>query len=191
MCPLPRRAYQWKGPADSWRDWEETGPYADRIGELLDQASSHAIFLGWEIHSRFPMADASGRIETLLEKLVRLCDRQPKFHAYLLLWDHASFYIALREKFQRRRWTGLHPRIHFVFDPKLPWGASHHEKIVLIDGIHGFCGGIDLCNKRRDYPEHNWSDPRRSLDQKHERHGPYHDRAVEVRGDIVEIRVIF
>lgn len=185
MCPLPRRAYHWRGKADQWRDWEETGPYADRIGTLLDQATRHAIFLGWEVHSRFPMASADGHIESLLEKLVRRCTREPAFHAYLLFWDHASFYIALREKFQRRLWSGLHPRIHFVFDPKLPWGASHHEKIILIDGIHGFCGGIDLCNKRRDYPEHHWSDLRRSLDQKHESHGPYHDRALEVQGDIV------
>jgi len=185
MSPLPRRAYHWRGTSDAWHDWEETGPYADRIGALLDRAIHYAIFLGWEIHSRFPMVDADGRIETLLKKLVRRCAREPEFHAYLLFWDHASFYIAMREKFQRRLWSSLHPRIHFVFDPKLPWGASHHEKIILIDGIHAFCGGIDLCNKRRDYPEHHWTDPRRSLDQKHESHGPYHDRALEVQGDIV------
>jgi len=187
MCPLPRRAYHEASQATLWRPWEETGPYAERVSELLEKAKHHVIITGWQIDSRYPLSDPSGNRETLGQKLTRICRQNPDFRAYLLLWSHASFYAFEREKFQRRTWSKLHPRIHFVFDALHPLGASHHEKLILIDGSTAFCGGIDLCDRRLDYPEHHWSDIRRSLNRRSEKHGPYHDRAVEVEGDIVEV----
>ena len=78
----------------------------------------------------------------------------------------------------------MHPRVHFVFDNRHPFGGSHHEKIFIVDGVKALCGGIDICDDRWDEPQHLYSDPRRSLDGLRERHGPYHDIAVQVTGPV-------
>ncbi|MCM2323687.1 MAG: phospholipase D-like domain-containing protein [Oligoflexia bacterium] len=122
--------------------------------------------------------------ETLKAKILRLCESRPGFHAYFLMWDHAYFYVLERESWQARTWEELHPRLHFIFDNRHPFGGSHHEKLCLIDGEVAFCGGIDLCDERWDTPAHLYSDARRSLDGKAEKHGPYHDLAIEVRGPV-------
>ena len=79
------------------------------------------------------------------------------------MWDHAYFYVLERETWQGRIWDDLHPRVHFIFDNRHPFGGSHHEKLCIIDGTTAFCGGIDLCDERWDSPQHLYTDPRRSL----------------------------
>jgi len=183
VCPLSRRAYSEQSAATSWEEIWEAGPYYDRISDCLESAQNFAIFVGWQIDSRLPM---KGKLlhETLKEKLIRLCESRPLLHVYLLMWDHAYFYIFERETWQARIWENIHPRIHFVFDNRHPFGGSHHEKICIIDGHIAYCGGIDLCDDRWDTPQHLYQDPRRSLDWKNEQHGPYHDLAVQVTGPI-------
>ena len=52
--------------------------------------------------------------------------------------------------------TELHPNIHVIRHPytnvKFLW--SHHEKLVIIDQIIGYVGGLDLCWGRFDTNEH-------------------------------------
>jgi phosphatidylserine/phosphatidylglycerophosphate/cardiolipin synthase-like enzyme len=123
-------------------------------------------------------------IETLKQKIIRLCEAKPELQVYILMWDHAWFYVYEREVWQGRVWENIHPRVHFVFDSRHPLGASHHEKLCLIDGRVALCGGIDLCDERWDTRAHLYHDSRRSLDLKEEHHGPYHDLAVQVSGPI-------
>lgn len=179
---ISRRAYQSTLPAYSWEEIFEAGPYYRRISELLEQAQRYAVFVGWQIDSRLPLSYPIH--ETLREKILRLVEAKPDFHFYFLMWDHAYFYVLEREAWQGRIWDNIHPRVHFIFDNKHPFGGSHHEKICLIDGKVAFCGGIDLCDERWDSPQHLYTDPRRSLSWKNEKHGPYHDIAVQVTGPI-------
>ncbi len=167
--------------ATSWEEIWETGPYFDRISRLLEVAEHYAIFAGWQIDSRIKLGN-----ETFKEKIIRICETKKDFHFYLLMWDHAYIYVRERELFQGRVWENIHERVHFVFDNRHPMGASHHEKICIIDGKIAFCGGIDFCDDRWDCPDHFYNDPRRSLDRKGEKHGPYHDMAVQVSGPICE-----
>lgn len=192
MCALSRRAYSEQSASCSWEEIWEAGPFYDRISDCLELAENFAIFVGWQIDSRLPMKRPAfddlnplGR-ETLQKKLIRLCESRPQLQVFLLMWDHAYFYALERETWQGRVWESIHPRIHFVFDNRHPFGGSHHEKICLIDGRIAFCGGIDLCDDRWDSPQHLFHDPRRSLDWKTEQHGPYHDLAVQVTGPICE-----
>ena len=191
---ISRRSYSKKTVANSWEEIWEAGPYYERISELLEDAKSHVIFVGWQIDSRLPMprpvrpttallgAMAPPR-ERLKEKVIRLCESKPDFHVYFLIWDHSYLYVIERELWQGRIWDEVHPRVHFIFDNRHAFGSSHHEKICIIDGVTAFCGGIDLCDERWDTPNHFYHDPRRSLDWKAENHGPYHDMAVQVTGE--------
>lgn len=195
---ISRRAYQTVSTAYSWEEIFEAGPYYERISELLEDAQHYAIFVGWQIDSRLPLrrpyrpergstdADAL-EIEPLREKILRIVESKPDFHFYFLMWDHAYFYVLEREAWQGRIWEDLHPRVHFVFDNRHPFGGSHHEKICVIDGTIAFCGGIDLCDERWDTPQHLYWDPRRSLNWRSEHHGPYHDVAVQVTGPVAQV----
>jgi phospholipase D1/2 len=163
----------------------EAGPYYERISALLEDAQHYAIFVGWQIDSRLPLRrPPEFTIESLKHKILRLVEEKPDFHFYFLMWDHAYFYILERETWQGRVWDEIHPRVHFIFDNRHAFGGSHHEKVCIIDGKVALCGGIDLCDERWDTPQHLFYDRRRSLEWKSERHGPYHDVAVQVTGPV-------
>ncbi len=148
--------------------------------------------VGWQLDSRLRLRKPSvsgltpdlepAHTETLREKVLRLCDRAPELRLYLLLWDHPMFYMPQREWLQTRIWEEIHPRVHLVFDNRHPLGASHHEKLVIVDGHTALVGSVDLCGDRWDSTRHLPHDPARSLDHTHETHGPYHELGLEVSG---------
>ena len=55
----------------------------------------------------------------------------------------------------------------FVLDGKLPFGACHHQKMIVIDDALAFCGGADIGPDRWDTPAHCDDDPRRLKDGRH------------------------
>lgn len=194
---LSSRSYSQAVSANHWEEIWEAGPYYDRISELLEDAHSYAVFTGWQIDSRLALRiprrnspdlvfETHGK-ETLKQKIIRLCEQKPGFQFFFLMWDHAYFYAMERETWQGRIWDSIHPRIHFIFDNHHPFGGCHHEKVCLVDGKIALCGGIDLCDERWDTPQHLYSDPRRSLDWKKEKHGPYHDLGVQVSGAVCRV----
>ena len=176
---LSRRAYFHRTEAKTWNEIWETSPYYERLSEVLEQAQDSVIFVGWQIDSRLPLGS-----ESLKQKILRLCDKNPNLHFYFLIWAHVPIYALEREHWQRSIWKDIHPRVHFVFDNLHFIGSSHHEKICIVDGKRAFCGGIDICGDRWDTNQHRFHDSRRSLDGKQETHGPYHDLAVELTGPV-------
>ena len=74
-----------------------------------------------------------------------------------------------------------HGRIHFQLDGDHPIGASHHQKIVVVDNSLAFVGGIDLTKSRWDTSEHIMNDPRRS-DPDGTLYLPFHDVQMLVDG---------
>ena len=52
-------------------------------------------------------------------------------------------------------------KVKFVLDGKLPIGACHHQKLIVIDDAIAFCGGGDIGPDRWDTPEHLDDNPRR------------------------------
>jgi phosphatidylserine/phosphatidylglycerophosphate/cardiolipin synthase-like enzyme len=69
----------------------------------------------------------------------------------------------------------------FALDSQHPLGASHHQKIAVIDDCIAFVGGIDLTASRLDEPEHRPYDPRRR-NPDGTSYPPYHDAQVAVDG---------
>ena len=77
------------------------------------------------------------------------------------------------------------PRFHFRLDGMHPKGASHHQKMVVVDDAVAFVGGIDLSRWRWDTPSHQPDDPRR-IDPDGRPYPPFHDMMMMVEGEVAE-----
>ena len=171
---------------------------ASRVAFLVDGAAYFAAFraaclraertitiVGWDIHSRMRLvadeptdglpAELGPFLNALLDRNRRLCVR-------ILVWDFAMIYAVEREVLPllNHEWT-RHRRLVFRMDGGHPLGASHHQKIVVIDDKVAFCGGIDLTMRRWDTSEHKPLDPRR-IDPDGVPYGPFHDVQAMVGG---------
>jgi hypothetical protein len=67
------------------------------------------------------------------------------------------------------------------FKTTRPLTASHHQKVVAVDGRIAFCGGLDLSKWRWDTSEHLADDGRRS-DPHGKPHPPFHPLRVQHAG---------
>ena len=159
----------------------------------------HSIFiLSWDIDSRMRLVPAGandGYPEALGDFLHAVVATRPDLHVYVLNWDFAMLYALEREwlPVYKLDWR-THHRISFRMDPKHPIGASHHQKIVVIDDSIAFVGGLDLTRSRWDTPEHACNAPLR-CDSDGKPHGPFHDvqalvddDAARALGELVRIR---
>jgi phospholipase D1/2 len=172
--------------------------HADRIAFLVDGAAyfhalrraavraRHSIFiLGWDIDSRLrlvPEGAEDGLPEPLGDFLNALARRVRGLNIYVLNWDFAMLYALDREPLPSYKlgWR-THRRVRFQLDGAHPVGASHHQKVVVIDDRLAFAGGFDLAGARWDTPEHRPGDPRRRGPGR-KAYGPFHDLQVAVDG---------
>ena len=93
----------------------------------------------------------------------------------MLSWDFAVIYSLERELLPSRSFGWQESeRLHFELDGRHPVGASHHQKIVVIDGAVAFSGGIDLTKARWDTRTHANDDARRT-DPDGNTYRPFHD----------------
>ena len=157
--------------------------YFEALAEVIPQARKNIYIAGWDFDSRIELVcrpDVSVSLGELLNRSVR---RIPELEVYVLVWDWAMIYIS------ERQWLPLislpwkrHRRITFKLDDDHPFGASQHQKVVVIDDAVAFCGGLDLTNNRWDTPEHL---PQHSLRRTPggAAFGPYHDAQMVVDAD--------
>ena len=81
-------------------------------------------------------------------------------------------------------WRG-HKRVHYKMDNAHPPGASHHQKLVVVDRAIAFLGGMDICNARWDDRCHAATSDARCSGEKP--YNPYHDVQAYVTGDQVDV----
>jgi phosphatidylserine/phosphatidylglycerophosphate/cardiolipin synthase-like enzyme/uncharacterized membrane protein YdjX (TVP38/TMEM64 family) len=158
--------------------------YFDALRQALHAAHDQVLVLAWDIYSRLKLEGeaVSGRVPELSELLNRLVERQHDLHVYVLSWDFSMLFALDREwaSLYRLGWK-THRRIRFEMDDHCPPGASHHQKVVVIDDDIAFCGGLDLTRGRWDTRQHRPRDPRRKrVDGTRGR--PYHDVLMGVTG---------
>lgn len=154
------------------------------------RAAKHSIFiLSWDIDSRMwlvPAGANDGYPEPLGEFLHAVVASRPELHAYVLNWDFAMLYALEREwlPVYKLDWR-THRRLEFKMDARHPIGASHHQKVVVIDDELAFVGGLDLTRSRWDTPEHACDGAlRRDADGKP--YGPFHDVQSMVDGKVAQ-----
>ncbi|THD61656.1 MAG: phospholipase [Phenylobacterium sp.] len=173
--------------------------YFAAVFDALQNARRSVLLLGWGFDPRtrlFPDGydgpddpDEVGRI------LIELARARPELDVRLLIW-RSAFAIAAQQEFfphRARRWFKGSP-VKFWLDDHVPFGACHHQKVLVIDDRIAFCGGGDISVDRWDTPGHRDDDPRRIMpDQDY--HAPRHEvmmlvdgPAAAALGDLCRIR---
>ncbi|MFN3513699.1 MAG: phospholipase D-like domain-containing protein [Phenylobacterium sp.] len=165
----------------------DTEAYFTAVYEALHRARKSIILLGWGFDPRarlFPDGhdgpndpDEVGRI------LVQIAQARPEIDIRLLIWKSALPVAAVQEFFphRARRWfrgTG----VRFRLDDSVPFGACHHQKVLVIDDELAFCGGGDIGVDRWDTAAHLDEDLRRIMPRQ-SCHDPRHEVMIMVDGE--------
>jgi phosphatidylserine/phosphatidylglycerophosphate/cardiolipin synthase-like enzyme len=175
--------------------------HADRVTVIIDaedyfraardamlEARHQILLIGWDFDARIRLAERSDEAPDAPEQvgpfITWLAQRTPTLEIYLLRWDVGALKTYLRPTTlaTTMRWM-LHPRIHPRLDSRHPPGASHHQKIVVIDDCLAFCGGIDMTASRWDTRAHRDDEPRR-VDPDGSGYMPWHDATTALQGPI-------
>ncbi len=173
--------------------------HAERVGLIIDAqdyfqafyeaallAKRQILVLAWDFNSQtrlhydpVPKDGPPALVGEFLNYLVR---RRRGLHVHVLNWDYPMVFGTDREfpPIYGFGWTPAR-RVHLRYDDTHPIGASHHQKVVVIDDAIAFCGGIDLTVRRWDSCDHQPGDPRRTAYDKP--YPPFHDTMIAVDGE--------
>jgi len=159
--------------------------YFAAFAAAAEQAQESIFIIGWDVDSRVRLAPKGdrrmlpGELGWFLNTLVA---QRQRLHVYILNWDFSVLFALEREPLPMLKF-GLrsHRRVHFRLDGNHPIGASHHQKIVVVDDAVAFVGGMDLAIRRWDTPDHCADDPRR-IDPAGQLYPPVHDIQMAVDG---------
>ncbi len=159
--------------------------YFRAVRHAIAQARRSVFVLGWDVDSRVrlvPRGADDGLPEALGGFLHEAVARCPTLHAWVLGWDFPVLYAFEREwlptvKLDLR----THRRLRFRLDGRHPLGASHHQKVVVVDDSVAFVGGMDLAGSRWDRSAHRPDEPLR-IDCSGRPYAPFHDVQAMVDG---------
>ena len=154
---------------------------AERVAFLVDSAAYFAaalsairkarrsiLLLGWSFDPRtrlqpgpHEVAGAADEIGNVLKSLAR---RRPDLDVRVLVWKSALPISASQHFFPHRSkaWFRGTP-VRFRLDSSVPYGACHHQKVLVIDDLIAFVGGADFAPDRWDTPAHLDENPRRIM----------------------------
>lgn len=173
--------------ADNFAVIVDGADYFRHVKEAMLRTERRVMLIGWDFDMRVTFERGGktlagpNQLRAFLWFLLRM---RPELEIYVLKSN-----LGLVPAFQTI-WNGVTPvallnllssdRLWFAVDGAHPTGAVHHQKIIVVDDVLAFCGGIDLTIDRWDTPEH--LDPngiRRTLGRPY---GPRHEVAVAVDG---------
>jgi len=140
--------------------------YFEAAKVVMRDARRSIHFLNWAFEPDTflePGPDCTGddadRIGNFLKALVAA---KPHLDIRILCWDSAMPVAATQRFFpfaDRAAFNGT--PVQFKLDNKLPLGACHHQKMLVVDDQIAFCGGGDIGPDRWDTTAHLDNDPRR------------------------------
>ncbi|MEG3179875.1 phospholipase D-like domain-containing protein [Sphingomonas sp. LT1P40] len=150
-------------------------------------AKKQILLIGWDFDARIlltrddPSDDphAPAEVGDFISWLVR---QNPDLNVYILRWDLGALKAVFRGKTFRTllKWR-FGKQVHLKLDSTHPPGASHHQKIVVIDDCVAFCGGIDMTLSRWDTRAHGDGADMR-IDPDGEPYMPWHDATTAIQG---------
>jgi phosphatidylserine/phosphatidylglycerophosphate/cardiolipin synthase-like enzyme len=174
---------------------------AERVAFLLDSATYFSAakaamlkarrsihLLGWAfdpLTQLEPDETGGGPAEDQAGPFLRqlACDR-PELDVRVLIWRSALPIAASQHFFPhraRRCFRGT--PVKFRLDASVPFGACHHQKVLVIDDRIAFCGGGDIGVDRWDTMKHRDQDARRTMPWG-KIHGPRHEVMCMVEGPV-------
>jgi phosphatidylserine/phosphatidylglycerophosphate/cardiolipin synthase-like enzyme/uncharacterized membrane protein YdjX (TVP38/TMEM64 family) len=159
--------------------------YFKALRSAIARARRSVYILGWDIDSRIhlvPQGANDGLPDALGDFLNEVVKRQRGLRMYVLSWDFAMVFALDREwlPIYKLGWR-THRRLEFQLDDRHPLGASHHQKVVVVDDQVAFVGGLDLTHCRWDTSAHGCEEPGR-CDPDGAPYRPYHDVQAVVDG---------
>jgi phosphatidylserine/phosphatidylglycerophosphate/cardiolipin synthase-like enzyme/uncharacterized membrane protein YdjX (TVP38/TMEM64 family) len=155
----PGRTCKWLRHAERFRVLIDAADYFTALRAAMLRARDTIFIVGWDIDSRLqltPTGARDGLPARLADFLCALVERRRDLRIYVLAWDFAMLYAFEREwlPVYKLGWR-THRHVTFKLDGQHPLGASHHQKLVVIDDRLAFAGGIDLTRSRWDTPAHH------------------------------------
>ena len=194
-------------PGTFWRKGR-----ADRVSFLIDSEAYFAaamsairrarhsiLLLGWGFDPRTRLRpgpeEVEGAADEIGNMLKSLANRRKDLDIRVLIWKSALPISASQQFFphRARAWFRGSP-IRFRLDSTVPYGACHHQKVLVVDDKIAFCGGGDFGVDRWDTTGHLDQDPRRIMPGG-EHHPPRHEvmslvdaEAARALGDLARAR---
>jgi phosphatidylserine/phosphatidylglycerophosphate/cardiolipin synthase-like enzyme len=161
--------------------------YYERLAQVLRRARRSILIIGWDFDGRIRLCPHHEACEPLGDVLRALVEARPALEVRVLVWSAAVVHASDNPLplLMGAPWED-HPRISVRLDTKHPLYASHHQKIVVIDDVIAFCGGIDLTAERWDTCGHDADDPLRVMPDGKAYH-PVHDVQMAVDGEAARI----
>ena len=173
-------------PADRCAFLIDNEAYFTALYEAFQRARRSILILGWSFDPRtrmFPDGhDGPDDPDEVGHVLLRLARERPELDIRILIWKSSLPIAATQEFFphKARKWFEG-SRVRFRLDDQVPFGACHHQKVVVIDDRLAFCGGGDIAVDRWDTPGHLDIDLRRIMPDQ-EYHDPRHEVMMMVDG---------
>lgn len=160
--------------------------YFQAFRDAALQAKHTIMIVGWDLDTQIELVKGDTTSEfprKLGAFLVALLRRKRKLRVSVLNWDFAMIFALEREWMPtaEQGWSG-HRRLSYQIDGEHPMGASHHQKVVVIDDTIAFVGGLDLTKSRWDTTAHLFQEPRR-VDPDGTPYMSFHDVQMMVSGE--------
>jgi len=164
----------------------DSSAYFPALRAAATRAQRSIFIIGWDIDSRTRLVQdgvSDGFPIQLGDFLKALIEHRRGLEVYILNWDFAMLYAPGREvlPIYTLGWQS-HRHLHFYLDGRHPVGASHHQKIIVIDDALAFVGGMDLAQERWDTPDHEPNAPYRCRSNG-QAYAPVHDVQMMVDGE--------
>jgi phosphatidylserine/phosphatidylglycerophosphate/cardiolipin synthase-like enzyme len=168
--------------------------YFAALRQVFRQARRELLLIGWDFDFEMEMlpgeSDDDGnapdglpnQVGAFLEAVV---GQSLDLHVYILKWNGAVIAAPGRLLSSMAVYVSSSDQIHFALDGHHPFGACHHQKIIVADNVFAFCGGIDVTENRWDTTGHLPGDPRR-VDKHGTPLGPWHDATTALTGPVAE-----
>lgn len=143
------------------------------------KARRYILMAGWQFERSAPLLrgkdarEAGGEV-IMAPFLNSLCEKNPDLRIFILMWDFSPVVAFDKEWFNKFVLDlTASERIHFRFDSNHAMYASHHQKLVVVDGAMAFVGGLDIAANGWDDRSHWTEDAERVLAGG--QYEPYHD----------------
>ncbi len=168
--------------------------YFEELRRVMLAARRELLLVGWDFDLEIEMLPGrsdddglapDGYPNMLGPFLEAVVERSSDLRIYLLKWNGALLVAPGRilPTAALRFFGG--DRIHIALDGHHPFGACHHQKIVVADDVFAFCGGIDMTEDRWDTADHTPGDPRR-VRKNGSPAPPWHDVTTALTGPVVQ-----
>jgi len=165
--------------------------YYSAVATAIRRAQRSVALLAWDFDTRTHLVEHGPDQHTgpLRQFFRDVVDHNPNLRIAILAWDFPLLFANVRDpNLMQNQDPFAHPRICFHLDNNHPPGASHHQKIVAVDGQLAFAGGMDFAGGRWDTSEHRAQDPRRGYAPTHDVQALVDGAAAAALADIVRDR---